>query len=329
MPTNLTNSSSQQIVAQSLQEQFGRAFDPADIFLTNGATGGLYVTIQTLVDAGDKVIYISPPWFGYEGMIRSTGATPVRVRIDESSFNLDLDAISDAITAKTRLIIVNSPHNPTGKIYPPATLRGLAAILTTASERYGRPIYLLSDEAYRRILFDGNDFPSPTSYYPNSFIVYTYGKTLLTPGQRLGYIAISPEMPDRELMRNAIFTIQVNSGFAIASGLMQHALADLEPLHIDMEHMQYKRDWLVSELREADYDIHAPEGTFYLLPKSPLVDDEAYADLLAAEGVFTLPGIMCEMPGYLRLCLTANDEMIEHAVPVFKRVLSQHIMSVR
>ncbi|MCB0005639.1 MAG: aminotransferase class I/II-fold pyridoxal phosphate-dependent enzyme, partial [Anaerolineales bacterium] len=315
----MNEASSQQTVAGSLRAQFGRPYDPEDIFMTNGATGALYVTIQTIADAGDEVIYISPPWFGYEEMIRNAGATPVGVRIDPVSFDLDLESIAAAITPRTRLIIVNSPNNPTGKIYPPETLRALGSLLAGASQQYGRPIYLLSDEAYRRILFDGNQFPSPSSFYPFSFIVYTYGKTLLTPGQRLGYIAISPEMPEREAMRNAIFTMQANCGYAFASALLQHALADLEPLCIDMEQMQVKRDRLVEGLREAGYEVHAPEGTFYLLPKAPLADDIAFADQLAAEGVLVLPGTICEMPGYLRLSLTANEAMIDRALPVFQR----------
>jgi aspartate aminotransferase len=253
----------------------------------------------------------------------NSGGTPVSVKIDQQTFDLDLAAIEAAITEKTCLIIVNSPNNPTGKIYPSGTLQELSKILTQASERNGRPIYLLSDEAYRQILFDGRSFYSPTSYYPYSFMVYTYGKTLLTPGQRLGYIALPPEMPERELMRTAVFNIQALSGFAFTSALLQHALADIQPLSIDIEHLQYKRDWLVSALRESGYDVHSPEGTFYLLPRSPIEDDRVFTQLLAQEGVLCLPGSVAEMPGYLRLSLTANDEMIEQAIPKFAQVIGK------
>ena len=224
----------QEVVAAALAKQTGRPYEPEDIFMTNGATGALYVTIQTFASYGDEVIYNSPPWFGYEGMIHNAGAVPVRVRVDPVTFDLDHDAIAAAITERTRLIIVNSPNNPTGKIYSPESLRTLGSILTGASQQYGRPIYLLSDEAYRKIRFDGREFPSPTSYYANSLVAYTYGKTLLTPGQRLGYIAVSPEIAERNAVRKALFVMQGNCGFAFASALMQHALPQLESLSIDM-----------------------------------------------------------------------------------------------
>lgn len=232
-------------------------------------------------------------------------------------------AIEAAITAKTRLIIVNSPNNPTGKIYPAATLRALGELLTQASQQHGRTIYLLSDEAYRRIVFDGRDFVTPTAFYPNSFMVYTYGKTLLTPGQRLGYIALPPAMPHREQMRTAVFSSQILSGFATTNALLQHALPDLEPLSIDIEHLQHKRDRLVSALGEIGYKVHVPEGTFYRLPRSPIADDGAFVEMLAAKGIFALPGTVVEMPGFFRLSLTANDEMIERSLPRFAAVFAQ------
>ena len=310
-------------VVESLVRLFDQPFEPDDIFMTNGATGALDVVFNTLLDYGDEVIFNSPPWFFYEGMILNSGGVPLRVKIDLDSFDLDLAAIEAAITDKTRLIIVNSPNNPTGKIYPPATLRALANVLTRASHQHGRTIYLLSDEAYRRIIYDGRKFSSPTSFYPHSFMIYTYGKTLLTPGQRLGYIALPPDMPNREQMRAAVFSTQILSGFSFTSALLQHALPDIQPLSIDVEHLQYKRDWLVSALQGSGYDVHVPEGTFYLLPRSPIADDVAFTDLLAAEGVFCLPGEVVEMPGYFRISLTANDKMIEQAIPRFAAIFAK------
>ncbi len=310
-------------VAGSLTELFGQPFEPEDIFMTNGATGALDVVLNTALDFGDEVIFNSPPWFFYEAMILNSGGHPVRVKIDPDSFDLDLAAIESAISDKTRLIIVNSPNNPTGKIYPPATLRALADILEKASEQNGRRIYLLSDEAYRRILYDGRTYPTPTDYYPHTFMVYTYGKTLLTPGQRLGYVALPPGMPNRERMRTAVASTQLLSGFASTNALLQHALPDIQPLSIDVEHLQYKRDWLVSALREHGYDVHLPEGTFYLLPRSPMEDDVAFTDMLAEQDVLCLPGRVVEMPGYFRISLTANDGMIERAIPRFAEVLGR------
>lgn len=307
----------QAVVAGVLRERRGLPFEPDDIFLTNGATGGLAVALGAVLDPGDEVIFISPPWFFYEMFIVAAGGVPVRVRIDPATFDLDLDAIAAAISPRTRAIIVNSPNNPTGKIYPPETLRRLAELLASASQRNGRTIYLLSDEAYSRIVFDGAEYPSPPAFYPYSFLIYTYGKTLLTPGQRLGYLALPPAMPDREVMRMGVMATQFVTSYAIANALLQHALADLEALSIDIAHLQAKRDRMVEALRGIGYQVHVPEGTFYLLPKSPWEDDRAFADLLLTHDILVLPGTWTEMPGYFRISLTANDEMIERALPGF------------
>jgi aspartate aminotransferase len=313
----------QAVVAAALRERRGMPFEDRDICLTNGAFAALAVALCATVNPGDDVIYISPPWFFYEALILTYGARPVRVKIDPATFDLDLDAIAAAITARTRAIIVNSPNNPTGKIYPAATLSRLAALLTEASERNGRRIYLLSDEAYSRIVFDGREYPSPTAFYPNSFLLYTYGKTLLTPGQRIGYIALPPTMTGRDVLRNAIFAAQAVTGFAFPNALLQHALGDLERLSIDVGHLQHKRDWLVGALREMGYSLHMPEGTFYLLVRSPIEDDWAFTGMLAERDVLCLPGAVVEEPGYFRISLTASDEMIERSLPHFAAAMSE------
>jgi aspartate aminotransferase len=311
------------VVAASLREQRGQPFEDEDIFLTNGAFAGLAAVLGLVTDPGDEVIFLSPPWFFYEALITATGGVPVRVRVDPETFDLDLSALEAAITSRTRAIIVNSPNNPTGRIYPPATLTALSQLLADASARNGRPIYLLSDEAYCRILYDGNAYHSPSAFYPNSFVIYTYGKTLLTPGQRMGYIALPPTMPDREGIRSGLFVSQLMTGYAFPNALLQHALPDLEQLSIDIPHLQRKRDTMVAALREMGYTVHVPEGTFYLLPRSPLADDLAFIELLAQHDVFCLPGAVVEMPGYFRISLTASDEMIARALPGFAAALQE------
>lgn len=312
-----------EVVAENLLTQRGMNYQPKDIFLTNGAFAALAVTINAICEAGDEIIFVSPPWFFYEPMIIAAGAVPVRVRIDPQTFDLDLAAVETAITSRTRGIIVNSPNNPTGKIYPPETLQALADILMRAQKLTGRPIYLLADEAYSHIIYDNRDFHSPIPFYPYSFLIYTYGKTLLTPGQRLGYIALSPNMPDAETVRESIFLSQMLTGYAFPNALLQHAIADLEQLSIDIAHLQEKRDAMVSALRKAGYELHSPEGTFYLMPRSPLDDDLAFTSMLAKRHVYCLPGKAFEMPGYFRISLTANDAMIRRALPHFAAVMEE------
>jgi aspartate aminotransferase len=314
---------SREVLAEALRGWRGKGYRAEDIFLTTGAFAGLAVCLNAVVDPGDEVIFLSPPWFFYEALILSAGGMPVRVMIDRDTFDLDLEAIESAVTPRTRAIIVNSPNNPTGKIYPPESLKGLADILERAARRAGRPVYLLSDESYSKIVYDGRRFLSPTDYYPHSFLIYTYGKTLLAPGQRIGYIALPPELPEPEPVRTAITAAQFLTGYAFPNALLQHALADLEKLSIDVHHLEEKRDRMVAALREMGYPVHKPEGTFYLLPKSPLEDELAFIKLLEKRRVYCLPGRAAEMPGYFRISLTASDEMIERSLPAFAAAVEE------
>jgi aspartate aminotransferase len=219
-------------------------------------------------------------------------------------------------------VIINSPNNPTGRIYSPAELSALAQVLEGASMDTGRRVYLLSDEAYSRIVFDDNRFVSPTSFYPWSVLIYTYGKTLLTPGQRIGYLALPPALPmeEREALRGALTLAQVVNGYAFPNALLQHALPELEQLSIDVAALQRRRDRLLTALRGIGYSVDTPEATFYLLPKAPIADDLAFVERLAAQDVFVLPGNVVDLPGYFRISLTATDAMVERALPVLAGV---------
>lgn len=320
----MSEPASREVIASALRQSHSLPFEPEDIQLTNGAFAGLTVALTTLTDPGDEVIYISPPWFFYEALILANYAKPVRVPCDQSSYDLDLKAISDAIHAKTRAIIINSPNNPTGKIYPESTLRELANILDRASEKFGRRIYIISDESYNKIVYDGEKYISPTAFYPHTFLVYTYGKTLLTPGQRIGYIALPPAMPKKEMMRYAVFIAQTVSGYAFPNALLQHALPDLQMLSIDVDRLQAKRDKMYRRLKDMGYELNCPQGTFYILAHSPDPKDLDFTDRLAEQDVYCLPGSLFEMPGYFRISLTANEEMIERALPVFRWAIGEN-----
>ncbi len=312
---------SRQAVVEALMNWRGVRYQPEDIFLTTGAFGALTVAINTLVNPGDEVIYISPPWFFYEAMIISAGGTAVKVSTDMTTLLPRLEDIRAAITPRTRAIIINSPNNPTGKIYPEEMLTGLADLLNEKSRQHGRPIYLLSDELYSKILFDGIQYISPTRYYASSMLIYTYGKTLLTPGQRVGYLALNPEMEATDALRDGIFTTQMLSGYAIPNALLQHSLADLERLSIDLVHLQHKRDRMVTTLREMGYELHSPEATFYLLPKSPEADDLNFVKRLQRYKVLCLPGAVADIPGYFRISITASDAMIDRSLAGFKAAI--------
>ena len=311
-------------LAEKVGAELELAFEPEDIALTSGAFGAIAVTFQILLNPGDEAIFSLPPWFSYEAMLLAAAAVPVKVRLKGERFDLDLEAIDAAITPRTGLVIVNTPHNPTGRIYDPDTLRKLADLLERASQRIGRRIFLLSDEPYRRIRFDGRPFTSPAAIYPWTLISYSYGKVLLAPGQRLGYLAISPLMPgpEREALRQSIFAAQMAIGWCFPNAVMQYTVPDLESLSIDMVELSHKRDLLMGALEGAGYQVLAPEGTFYLFCKCP-GDEMTFWSALADRDVFVLPGQVMEAPGYFRICLTASGSMVERALPAFAEVAGQ------
>jgi aspartate aminotransferase len=306
------------VVAASLLDRTGIDYRAEDIAMTAGAFGGLAVTIRALADEGDEVIFLSPPWFFYELLIASSGATPVRVRLAAPDFDLDPDAIAAAITPRTRAVIVNSPNNPTGRIYRGRELAALGQALRAASERHGREIVLISDESYNRIVFDGTAFRTPALDYDATVTIYTYGKTTLAPGQRIGYAALHPSFHDREAVSRRIFVQQLASGWGFPNALLQHAISDIEALSIDIGALQRRRDRLVPALREMGYEASMPEGTFYVMVRSPDPDDFAFTTRLAELGALVLPGSIVESPGWFRLSLTASDEMVEAGLEAFR-----------
>jgi aspartate aminotransferase len=311
-----------QAAAAGLSAELGIAFHPDDIFLTRGAHGALGTALEAVVEAGDEVIFVSPPWFFYEAMILRVGATPIKTTLSPPAYDLDLEAIAAAITPRTRMLLLNTPHNPTGRIFPAQSLKALAAILHAASERSGRPIYVLSDEAYSRILFDGNVMVTPASFYPRSLLVHTYSKSVLAPGQRLGYLAMPPTMPAKAELRRALMAVGLASGNWLPDAIMQYALPDIDLMSIDLAGLQSKRDRMVAALRAYGYELHRPEATFYLLVKAPIEDDVEFARRLRRDNVLVLPGRTVDRPGYFRISLTATDDMIDRALPVFAAAMT-------
>ena len=304
-------------VAATLARRTGLAYDPLDIHMTNGGFAAIAVTLRAVLEPGDEVIFLSPPWFFYEALIVAAGGVPVRVRSAPPTFDIPREAIEAAVTPRTRVVILNTPHNPSGRVYPRDDLAALGATLEAASRRVGRTIHLLADEPYNRIVFDGRAFHSPAEVYPGTITAYSYGKTLLAPGMRIGYIAVPPTAADREALRQAIFVSQIATGYAFPNALLQHALEDLGRLSIDIAVLERRRDRLVTAMRQQGYETTFPEGTFYVMGRSPIEDDEAFAAVLADHGALVLPGTVVELPGWFRISLTASDLMIERAIRAF------------
>mgnify|MGYP000616029241 CR=1 FL=1 len=261
-----------------------------------------------------------PGWFCYTPILRACNAVPVKAALAEGSFDLDVAAIERAITPRTRIVVVNTPHNPTGIIYSRERLEELAAMLERKSTEIGRPIFILSDEPYRRIRFDGASFTSPAEVYPWTLIDYSYGKILLAPGLRLGYLAICPDMPEdaKEQLRALAMSTQVALGWGFPDAPLQYAVGDLETVSLDLDALRQTRDRLHGALSQWGYKMTKPACTFYLWGQAPGGDSAAFTRALAAQGVFVLPATLFERPADFRIRLTASAEMIEASRPAFE-----------
>jgi aspartate aminotransferase len=314
---------SQRTVAGTLTSRTGMEWDPADVAMTNGGFAALATAIHTVVDPGDEVIFLSPPWFFYEQLILAAGGEPIRVRLEPPAFDLAVDAIGAAISPRSRAVIVNSPHNPSGRVYSADDLGRLAAVLAEASNRIGHAVWIISDEPYNRIVFDGREYTSPSQLYPHTIVTYSYGKTLLAPGQRIGFLTVPPTLPERAEVREEILLQQFAGGYLFPNALLQHSLAELEKLSIDVGALQRRRDRLVPALRDMGYECTMPEGTFYCMARSPIADDVAFADILARHRVLVLPGTVVEVPGWFRISLTASDRMVEDGIPRFAAAFAE------
>ncbi len=314
--------SSRELAAASLRQRLGVPFETDDVIMTNGAFAAISIGLKAVTDPGDEVIINMPSWPFYEALVREAGLVPVSVNVHADTFDLDIDAIARAITDRTRAIIVNSPNNPTGKIYVHETLRQLAGLLHDMARRREQPIYVISDEPYGRIVFDGRRAISPSELYPHTLVVYSYSKILLTPGQRIGYLALPTWMPEREVVRANLQTLKVAAGWTFPNALMLHALSDLEGASLDINMLQRKRDVFAGALWRMGYALIPPEGTFYLFPKSPMPDDRAFARMLAGHDIFVLPGSVFGCPGYIRISLTASFEMIDRSLSGFAAAIA-------
>ncbi len=306
-----------EVIAAGLRTELGLDFEPDDIAMTQGAFGAMTVALAMLADAGDEVVIPKPGWFCYAPMLLAADLVPVEVPLDPVDFDLDVDAIARAITPRTRIVFVNSPANPTGRVYSRETWDALAEVLEAASSRHGRRIWLISDEPYRRIRFDGIGFDSPVNSYPWTVIDYSYGKVLLAPGQRLGYLALNPLLPaaERAELRASLFPIQLAIGWGFPDAIMQYSVPALESVSIDIAELTRKRDRLYGALSEAGYTLTRPEGTFYLWGEAPGGDAVAFSRGLAEQHVYVMPGTLFGQPAHFRISLTATADMIERALP--------------
>ena len=310
-----------QAVADSLADETGLPFTGNEVIMTCGAAAAANVVLKTILNPGDEVIILAPYFFEYLYYIDNHDGVAVVVNTDEQ-FRLNIPAIEQAVTARTRAIIVNSPNNPSGVVYSPEEISGLAQLLERKQAEHGTEIFLISDEPYKRIIFDGMTFPQLVPAYDNSIIVTSHAKDLALPGERIGFIAINPNHRDKEELAGGFSFCNRTLGFVNAPALMQHVVRGLQGVSIDPDYYQKKRDFMYTALREMGYDTVKPEGAFYLYPKAPIEDDVAFTRDLLQWNVLVVPGRGFGTPGYFRISYCVEDWVLEGAAEGLAKAVS-------
>ena len=300
-------------VAEGLKGETGLAFTGNDIMMTCGAAAALNVTLKTILNPGDEVIILSPFFVEYRYYIDNQGGSTV-IAPTGPDFQLDMDAIETAVTPRTRAMIINSPNNPTGVVYPADRLRALGELLLRKQADHGTEIFLISDEPYRRILYDGLAYPQVFPHYPNTLVVNSHAKDLALPGERIGYVAVNPAYPDRQELVDGLTFCNRTLGFVNAPALMQHVVRVLQGVSVDVADYQRKRDYLYAQLCELGYSVVKPQGAFYFFPESPVEDDAAFVAELQEWNVLAVPGRGFGMPGYFRISYCVEDRVLEEAM---------------
>jgi aspartate aminotransferase len=293
------------------------------LVMTCGAAGGMNVILKTILEPGEEVIVIKPYFAEYGFYISNHQGIMVTVDSNED-FSLNIEKIEKAITDKTRAIIINSPNNPTGKIYKAEELSAIAGLLSS-KEPGGRPVFLLSDEPYREIVYDGNTVPPLLSFYKNSMVINSYSKSLSLPGERIGYIAVNPEIRDYSLIMAGLNLCNRILGFVNAPALMQRVVAELCDVTVNLDLYKSRRNLLSEGLKSAGYDFIEPEGAFYIFCKSPVPDDVEFVRHLQKYNILAVPGSGFGGPGYFRIAYCVSENVIKKALPEFEKALKSFL----
>ncbi len=301
--------------------QNGVTLSGEDVVMTCGAGGALNVVLKTLLDPGDEVVIPAPYFVEYRFYVDNAGGETRLVKTNED-FSLDLEAIARAIGPRTKVVLINSPNNPTGRVYDETSLKLLAALLAEKGRHYETDIYLVSDEPYRDISYDVT-IPGILKLYRNSIIVSSYSKSLSLPGERIGYIAINPDLSDREAVMGGLILCNRILGFVNAPALMQRLVASLQGVTVDVSEYRRKRDLLCRGLGEMGYRFQIPEGAFYLFAQSPIADDVEFVRILQKHLILAVPGSGFGGPGHFRIAYCVADETITRSLTGFARAIEE------
>ena len=310
-------------IAEHLSTEQQVPVSEKDVIMTCGAAGALNVILKTLLDPGDEVLTPTPCFVEY-GFYADNHGGELTTVATHADFSLDMDAVGEAITPRTKVVLINSPNNPTGQIYDEDSLLALGRMLEEKSREYGRTIYLVSDEPYRKIVYDGAVVPSIFAVYPDSIIATSYSKDISIPGERLGFLAVNPKAEHHDSLLNGMALANRILGFVNAPALMQRVVACLQGMSVDVSLYDKKRKLLCDGLADAGYEFITPPGAFYLFPRTPIEDDVAFVRELQKELILAVPGSGFMGPGHFRLAFCVDDATIVNAMPGFKRVMEKY-----
>ncbi len=312
-----------QAVADHLSKHNRPDFTANDIVMTVGSGGGLNVVLKTILDPADEVIIPKPFFMEYYAYVDNHQGVPILVSTN-NDFSFDFDAVEKAVTKKTRAFMINSPNNPTGIVYPEDILTELVDLLAHYSKKNGAPIYLISDEPYRRLVYDDITVPSVFDAYNETFVVTSFSKDLSVPGERIGYVAAHPEISDRATVSAGMVLCNRILGYVNAPALMQRIVPFLLEDSVAVSLYQEKRDMICDGLSALGYEFIRPQGAFYLFPKTPIEDDLVFVTALQEENILTVPGKGFGGPGHFRIAYCVSDEVIKGAMPRFERVINKY-----
>ncbi len=311
-------------VADSLNERFGTRFEGKNIVMTVGAAGGLNVILKSLINPGDEVIAFAPYFGEYRSYTNNYDGILVEISPDTENFQPKLDEFRQKITPKTKAVIINTPNNPTGVVYSEETIRELAAIMENKQKEYGTDIFLISDEPYRELVYDGAEVPYLTKYYDNTIVGYSYSKSLSLPGERIGYLVIPDEVSDSEEVLAAANVATRILGFVNAPTLQQKVVAKCIHEKTDISYYNRNREALYQGLRECGFECIRPEGAFYLFVKSPVADEKEFCAAAKKHHILIVPGSSFACPGYVRLAYCVSYETIVNSLPRFRELAKEY-----
>lgn len=312
-------------IADSINKKFGTSFGEQNIIMTVGAAGGLNVILKTLLNPGDEVIAIAPYFGEYNSYVSNYDGKIVVVSPNTETFQPNLKELEEKITAKTKAVIVNSPNNPTGVVYSEDTIKEMADILRKKQKELGTDIYLISDEPYRELVYDGIKVPYLTKYYENAIIGYSYSKSLSLPGERIGYLVIPSEVSDAEDVIAAANVANRILGYVNAPSLMQKVVAKCLDAKVDVPFYNRNREALYNGLKELGFECIKPEGAFYLFVKSPTEDEKVFCGAAKKHNILIVPGSSFACPGYVRIAYCVSYETIMNSMPGFKALAEEFL----